>query len=521
MNDEGGFVDFFWSQRDKLLEQVGEHAGITLLSLLFAILIGIPAGILIVDRKRAASFVLGVAGILQTIPGIALLGFFIPFLGIGLLPAIVALFLYALLPIIRNTYVGITGINPVEKEAAVAMGMNKQQVLFRVQLPLAMPVIIAGVRTAAVINIGVATLAAYIGAGGLGEFIFGGIAMNNTNMILCGALPAALLAIVADQLLSLLQKTSKKGKRKLIPGSLIIAFCVGLGYGFSETNDNGMVAGFTPEFIGRKDGYLGLKDVYKFKMNSVVISDAVMYRAAYEGKLDVISGYSTDGRLKAFDLKVLEDDRHIFPPYQAALVVRNNITRKYPELITTLNLLSGRINDSVMTELNYHVDYLHESPEKVAGDFLKSSGLLMPPRTGTKGKIRIGSKIFTEQYILTEIYKLLIKGYTELDVETITGLGGTSICFDALINDRIDMYPEYSGTAFLVILKAPENISNKIFTDREAVFNYVKDEFNKQYQLTYLSPIGFNNAYALMMKRKHAEEMGINSISELIDNTSK
>ena len=155
---------------------------------------------------------LGIAGVLQTIPSIALLGFMIPLLGIGPLPAITALFLYALLPVIRNTYTGINGVDPGVREAAVAMGMTAAQRLFRVDLVLAFPVIMAGIRTATVINVGVGTLAAYIAAGGLGEFIFGGIALNNTNMILAGAIPAALLAIGLDFLLSRLQRTGTKGR---------------------------------------------------------------------------------------------------------------------------------------------------------------------------------------------------------------------------------------------------------------------------------------------------------------------
>jgi osmoprotectant transport system permease protein len=151
----------------------------------------------------------------------------IPLLGIGAKPAIVALLLYALLPIIRNTYTGITGVDAAVKEAAVAMGMNKWQVLFKVELPLAMPVILAGIRTATVINVGVATLASYIAAGGLGEFIFGGISLNNTNMILAGAIPAALLAIIFDFLLSLVQKLNFKrikGAIKVAP--ILIGFTI-------------------------------------------------------------------------------------------------------------------------------------------------------------------------------------------------------------------------------------------------------------------------------------------------------
>jgi osmoprotectant transport system permease protein len=161
-------------------------SGLLLSRLFIAVLVGLPLGIYITRKKQLSGVVLGIAGILQTIPSIALLGFMIPVLGIGAKPAIVALLLYALLPIIRNTYTGITGVDEAVKEAAVAMGMSKWQVLFKVELPLAMPVILAGIRTATVINVGVATLASYIAAGGLGEFIFGGISLNNTNMILAG-----------------------------------------------------------------------------------------------------------------------------------------------------------------------------------------------------------------------------------------------------------------------------------------------------------------------------------------------
>jgi osmoprotectant transport system permease protein len=134
--------------------------------------------------------VLGVAGVLQTVPSIALLGFMIPLFGIGALPAVIALFLYALLPIIRNTATGIREVDPAVRESAWGMGLSGWQVLTQVELPLALPVLFAGIRTAAVINVGVATLAALIASGGLGESIFGGIALNNTAMILAGAIPA-------------------------------------------------------------------------------------------------------------------------------------------------------------------------------------------------------------------------------------------------------------------------------------------------------------------------------------------
>jgi osmoprotectant transport system permease protein len=228
----------------------------------------------------------------------------------------------------------------------------------------------------------VATLAAYIAAGGLGEFIFGGIALNNSNMILAGAIPAALLAMTFDFLLSKVQHINfKKTKSYLVLLPFFLILCS--SFYFLPLAFNGkMLAGFTPEFMGRQDGDLGLREVYGLKIRTVVISDAVMYRAAYDKKLDLISGYSTDGRLKAFDLITLNDDRHIFPPYFAAPIVNQEVLEKHPELEEILNLLSGKIDDKTMTELNYKVDYLHQLPEQVAKDFLVWKGLFKMPKNG-------------------------------------------------------------------------------------------------------------------------------------------
>ena len=509
------FFQFVAQESDKLLNQTLVHIGLTFISLLIAICIALPLGILISRKAKLASPILGFAGILQTIPSIALLGVMIPILGIGVKPAIVALFLYALLPIIRNTYTGIKNIDPQVLEAAKAMGMNKTQILKQVELPLAFPVIMAGIRTATVINVGVATLAAYIAAGGLGEFIFGGIALNNSNMILAGAIPAALLAITFDFLLSKVQHINFKKTQTylaLLPFFLILCS----SFYFLPLAFNGkMLAGFTPEFMGRQDGDLGLKEVYGLKIRTVVISDAVMYRAAYDKKLDLISGYSTDGRLKAFDLITLNDDRHIFPPYFAAPIVNQEVLEKHPELEEILNLLSGKIDDKTMTELNYKVDYLHQLPEQVAKDFLVWKGLFKMPKNGKGDIIKIGSKIFGEQYILAQMYKMLIEGNSNLQVETKTGLGGTKICFDALTNKQIDFYPEYTGTGLLVILPQKPKIFADMMSDKEKVYDYVQQQFNKNYQIKWLKPIGFNNTYALMMRKKQAEELGVKSISDL------
>ena len=514
MEQQQSLWQFMVEQSAKLVDQTITHIGLTSVSLLIAVVIGMPLGILIARKRKLSGTVLGFAGVLQTIPSIALLGFMIPLLGIGTLPAIAALFLYALLPIVRNTYTGIKEVDASVVDAAKGMGMSINQILIKVQLPLALPVILAGIRTATVINVGVATLAAYIAAGGLGEFIFGGIALNNTNMILAGAIPAALLAIIFDFLLSLLQKSQIRKLHQTV-WILPVAMLLFSSFYIIPASGGKLLAGFTPEFMGRQDGYLGLISTYDLRIRNVVISDAVMYKAAHEKKLDVISGYSTDGRLKAFDLVTLIDDKTIFPPYYAAPVVRNDILQKYPELETALNVLSGQINDSIMTALNYRVDYLKLQPEKVAQDFLMAKGLYKAPQNGQKATIRLGSKIFAEQYILINMYSMLIKGYTQLNVETKTGLGGTKICFDALVNDQIDLYPEYTGTGLLVLLKPNKKKLDQLVTNRDSVFRYVKDQFQEQYNLTWLPPIGFNNAYALMMRRRQAHELGLKTISDL------
>ena len=200
---------FFVDHRAEILEATLAHLTLVVIAMAFAIAIAVPLGMLIVQRPALRNIALGIASIFQTIPSLALFGFLIPipFIGgIGRRTAIVALVLYALLPILRNTYVGLTGIDRAVLEAAEAMGMTDAQILWRVRFPLALAFILAGIRTATVITIGVATIAAAIGAGGLGTFIFRGVAMVSDAVILAGAIPAALLAIFADTFLGWLER---------------------------------------------------------------------------------------------------------------------------------------------------------------------------------------------------------------------------------------------------------------------------------------------------------------------------
>jgi osmoprotectant transport system permease protein len=200
---------FMVQNRAEIAELTFEHLWLVCVSTVLAVLIGIPLGILITRWPALNKPVLGGANIIQTIPSLALFGFLLPAPWFGERAdrmAVLALTLYALLPLIRNTYTGIKGVDPAVIEAGRGMGMTDRQLLFQVQLPLALGVIIAGVRVAAVISVGLATIAAAIGAGGLGEYIFRGLAMVSDQVILAGAIPAALLALFADFSLGLLEK---------------------------------------------------------------------------------------------------------------------------------------------------------------------------------------------------------------------------------------------------------------------------------------------------------------------------
>ena len=198
---EEGLARYLFERRRDLLRMTGRHLLLVALSLAAAVAVAVPLGVALERLSRGAETTVRAVGLLQTIPGIALIAFMIPLLGIGVLPAVVALFLYSLYPILRNTWTGVRDAAPDAVAAASALGMTPGQILRHVRLPLASPVIMAGIRTAGVINVGTATLAAFIGAGGLGDPIAAGLALSDTRMILSGAIPAALLALGVDALL--------------------------------------------------------------------------------------------------------------------------------------------------------------------------------------------------------------------------------------------------------------------------------------------------------------------------------
>lgn len=373
-----------------ILSHTTEHLWLVAVSTLIAVLIGIPAGILLTRFKPLRGPVLGVANVMQTVPSLALFGFLIPlpFIGgIGARTATVALVLYALLPIIRNTVTGILGVDPPVREAAVAMGMTEWQILRQVEIPLAASVILTGVRVAVVITIGVAVIAAAVGAGGLGEYIFRGLRQNDNSLLLTGAGLSAIMALAADFLLGLLEKQFdvRAGRVKELRGQTIfrravwatvaVLLVAALGaYGFNK-------------FYARRSGESGAKG------------------------------------------------------------------------------------------------------------------------SATGSRVRIGSKDFTESVLLAEIVAQMLEA-RGVEVERSYELAG-NLTHTSLVSGRIDLYPEYTGTAYTAILQHPT------ITDPRAVYEQVKREYAEKFGVTVSAPLGFENTFAILMRGADARRLNLKTISDV------
>lgn len=200
------FIETIQSRSDLIQEAFMQHIYLSFIALAVGIAIALPLGILVARYRRIAEPVIGITAIFQTIPSLALFGFLVPLIGIGAKTALIALIIYALLPILRNTYTGISNIDESMIEAGIGMGMTKSQLLWQIEFPLALPFIMAGIRTATVLTVGIATLATFVGAGGLGDVIYRGLQSYNNSLVLAGALPVALLAILFDLLLKWVEK---------------------------------------------------------------------------------------------------------------------------------------------------------------------------------------------------------------------------------------------------------------------------------------------------------------------------
>ncbi|KTD33015.1 Choline-binding protein precursor [Legionella nautarum] len=509
---------FIKSHLSELHTKLIEHISISVSAMLIAILIGLSLGLLITRLPRLRGFLLGMTNIFQTIPSIALLGFLIPFVGIGLIPTLIALIVYALLPITSNTYTGLKGVSPIYREVADSLGFTRWQRLYLVELPLALPVIMGGIRTSMAMTIGITTIAAFIGAGGLGDFITQGLSLNDPRLILLGAIPAALLALTIDYViatLSLLLSPRQRlklrfKKAKIILVSLIIgtliftvtydsisfskhtknSVVIGtknfteqylLGYLMAELLEaktdlriikkfnlgtttilqNALLAGqvdiypeytgtaylivlkknqilspqqtydfvreaylknydlvwlepfgfdnneslavkeqfaqqhhlvnlsdltpfnaqlilaATAEFLMREDGLPGLTKTYQLSFKKILqMQPDLVYQAIQNSDVQIIEVFTTDGRIPEFHLRVLKDNKHFYPPYYAAPIVRNAILKKHPQIASVLKPLLGRIDNKTIQYLNYLVDVKKMSPQTVAHDFLISQKLI-------------------------------------------------------------------------------------------------------------------------------------------------
>ncbi|HFI0943043.1 TPA: ABC transporter permease/substrate-binding protein [Streptococcus suis] len=496
----------FIERKDEWGIALFEHLRISLLALIIAIAIAVPLGLILSSKKRLTEWSLQITGIFQTIPSLALLGLFIPFMGIGTLPAVVALVIYAIFPILQGTLTGLGEIDPSLEEAATAFGMNKWEKLKKFKLALAMPILMSGIRTASIMIIGTATLAALVGAGGLGSFILLGIDRNDSALILIGAVSSAVLAVFFGYGIRLLQ--DKKPKTILL-ALLVTLFTVGASYvpmlnfstkqlviagklgaepeilinmyklliedqtdikvdikpNFGKTSflyealksgsidiypeytgtitstllknspmdlstnpeevyayakeaileQDGLVylapmafqntfalavtedyaqknsiekisdlakvqqiavAGFSLEFNDREDGNIGLKNLYNLQLNVKTMEPALRYEAIKSGNVQIIEAYSTDSKVVTYKLKILEDDKQLFPPYQAAPLLSKETLEKYPELEQVLGVLAGKISTEEMTRMNYAVDVEGKSAEQVAREYLEQEGLL-------------------------------------------------------------------------------------------------------------------------------------------------
>lgn len=511
------FWNFIISHLDEIRDQTIEHLVLTMASMFLATSFGVTLGIVLTRVEKLSNPILSFVGVIQTIPSLALLGFLLPLFGIGVTPAIIALFLYGLLPIVRNTYTGIKEVDPAVKDASIGMGMTNFQLLKFVELPLAFPVILAGIRTATVINVGIATLCALIAAGGLGEFIFRGISLNNQHMILAGAIPASILAVLLDAGIGFIQKKPASKQTWIILSVTVLLIFFGLSISGSSVKTK-LVAGFNYEFIEREDGFIGLDSLYDLPLEVKEMEISLMYRALYNGDVDVIDGFSTDGRIREFNLKSLIDDKNYFPPYYAAPLVSGKALESYPEIEAALAIVANQLNDEKMAELNYLVDGEKQDLATVAHEYLKELNVYTDPNAGNSDNpdIIIGSKAFTENFLLAHLFAQLIENKTGLKTKLQLGFGGTKLIFDALRFGEIDLYPEYTGTGYLVLLqKSSEDVAD--FTNPDVIYQDVKKEFSKNHDLHWLNPLGFNNTFALMMRTSHADSLGITNVSELSD----
>ncbi|HWA07912.1 MAG TPA: ABC transporter permease/substrate-binding protein [Opitutaceae bacterium] len=518
---------FLLAHRADLATRISEHLNLVALALLAAAAIGLPLAVALRYRRGAATVFLGFAGVVQTVPSLALLSVMLPLFGLGRETAVVALFLYALLPVMRNTLVGLDGVDAGVVDTARGMGMNGFQLFWTVELPLALPTIFAGLRTAAVISVGIATLSALVGAGGLGVFIFRGIATSQPAIIFLGAVPAALLALGLDGALGLAQHFMLRYPRRVTAiGGLVLVGCV-LSV-WRPGTEAPLLFGFTSGFVQRTDGYEAWRKDYGLPaLRYNELNPSLLYDALHRGEIDVACGYSTDGKISAFGFRSLVDDRNFFPHYDAALLSRSQLFERIPGLRPLLDKLTGALSEQTMRQLNLRVDQDGVTPDVAATEFLRS----WAPGAGIEWEadrarakrfdldapdLVIGAMNTTEQYILGNILEQLIDGATAWNAELKSGLGGTAICFEALQRGNIDLCPEYAGSLTMTVFS--NSLDSDLLghlSDTGQLNGWLTAELAHRYSLVWMAPLGYNRSYTLLVRQDDSRFARITTISEL------
>ncbi|MBC5796160.1 MAG: glycine betaine ABC transporter substrate-binding protein [Sphaerospermopsis sp.] len=370
---------FLFKYASEIILRSGEHLILVAIAMIVAISIGIPLGIFITRKPKLAPPILGLANAIQTIPSLAIFGFLIsvPFLGgIGKNPAIVALTLYALLPIIRNTYIGINGIDPAIKEAGIGMGMTDRELLFQVEIPLALGVILAGVRVATVISVGIATIAAAIGGGGLGIFIFRGISTVNNELILAGAIPAALIALGADFGLGFLEKTLNKptgNKPKMAVILGIIAFIISGLFVFNSQQTSATITigskNFTEQVILGEilaqtiENNTNLKVDRKFNLGGTFIA----HEAVKAGKIAGYVEYTGTAFAAVLKEKTITDPQVVYERTKKAYQEKYNLTVMQPLGFENTYAMLIRAEDAKKWQVKTLSEIAKYTPQMQAG----------------------------------------------------------------------------------------------------------------------------------------------------------
>ncbi|MBD2147244.1 glycine betaine ABC transporter substrate-binding protein [Sphaerospermopsis sp. FACHB-1194] len=370
---------FLFKYASEIILRSGEHLILVAIAMIVAISIGIPLGIFITRKPKLAPPILGLANAIQTIPSLAIFGFLIsvPFLGgIGKNPAVVALTLYALLPIIRNTYIGINGIDPAIKEAGIGIGMTDRELLFQVEIPLALGVILAGVRVATVISVGIATIAAAIGGGGLGIFIFRGISTVNNELILAGAIPAALIALGADFGLGFLEKTFTKqqgSKPKIAVILGIIVFIISGLFVFNSQQTSATITigskNFTEQVILGEilaqtiENNTNLKVDRKFNLGGTFIA----HEAVKAGKIAGYVEYTGTAFTAVLKEKTITDPQVVYERTKKAYQEKYNLTVMQPLGFENTYAMLIRAEDAKKWQVKNLSEIAKYTPQMQAG----------------------------------------------------------------------------------------------------------------------------------------------------------